>query len=82
LPAATTFGHRVFHVLRREELALLDVHHAPGLGGSDDQVGLAGEERGNLQHVGHGADGRACLGVVDVGQHGHTERVASPARAP
>ncbi len=45
-----------------------------GVRGGDEQVGLAAEEGGNLEHGVDGAEGvadlRALLGRVDVGQHG------------
>ena len=43
---------RVLHVVGREKLSLLDVDDAAGLRGGDEQIGLAAEERGNLQDVG------------------------------
>ena len=52
LPAADDLRHRVAHVVGREELALLDVHDAAGLGRRDEQVGLPRQERRDLQHVG------------------------------
>ena len=45
--------HRVAHVARREELALLDVHHPAGARRRDKQVGLPAEERRDLQDVHH-----------------------------
>ena len=40
------------HVVRRQELALLDVDHGTGARGGDEQIRLPREERRNLQHVG------------------------------
>ena len=39
--------------MRRDELALLDVHDAPGASGGHQQVRLPAEERGDLQDVRH-----------------------------
>ena len=57
----------------RQELTLLDVDGAPGLGRRDEQVGLAAQEGGNLQHVGDLGGGRGLRRLVDVGEHGHAD---------
>ena len=58
---------------RGEELAFFDVHGAAGLGGGFEQVGLAAEERGDLQQIDvFGGDVR-LLGGVDVGGDGDAE---------
>src|SRR6187401_1646874 len=59
---------RVFHVFRREELALLDVDGAAGLRRGDDQVGLPRQKRGNLQDVRDPCRRSRLAGVVDVGE--------------
>ena len=63
----------VLHVVRREELALLDVHRLAALRHGADEVGLAAQEGRRLQHVddrGHRGD----LGLaVHVGQHRHLQ---------
>ena len=56
------------HVGARQELRLLDIHRPARLRGSDQQVGLAAEERGNLDHVDHFAHGRGLPRFMDVGQ--------------
>ncbi len=62
-------GDDVQHVLGRQELALLDVDRPAGACAARDEVGLAAEEGGCLQHVDHrGGLGDLVLGV-DVGQH-------------
>jgi len=62
------------HVPGGDELALLDVDGASGLGGGDQQVGLATEEGGDLEDGFDVAEGFAglfaVLGGVDVGEHG------------
>ena len=69
---------RVAHLLRGHELALLHVHRPPGPPAGDEQVGLPGEERGDLEDVDDlRRDGR-LLGLVDVGQHRHAELVLHP----
>ena len=57
------------HVPGREELALLDIDRAPGLRGGDQQVGLAAEKGGNLEHVHRLGDRRALVLAVHVGEH-------------
>ena len=60
----------VLDIVRRDELALLDVHDAAGASGVDQQIGLAAEERGDLQNV-DGLGGELGLrGLVNVGEHG------------
>ena len=66
---ALELGRDLLHVPRRQELALLDVDRAAGLGGGAQQVGLAAEEGGDLQHVDHLGHGLALPALVDVGQH-------------
>ena len=65
--------HHLRHVLRRHELALLDVHDRAGLAGGDDEVGLPREERRDLQHVAHLRDDPALPRLVDVGKHRDVE---------
>jgi hypothetical protein len=60
--------HHVHHVARGHELALLDVHRPAAPRARHDEIGLAAEERGNLEHVEH-LRGRPHLGDrVHVGQ--------------
>jgi hypothetical protein len=48
----------------------LDVDGAAGFAGSDQQVGLAAEESGNLEDIdGFGGD-LAVRGLVHIGEHG------------
>ncbi len=58
------------HVPGSDELAFLDVDGAAGFAGCDEQVGLAAEERGNLEHI-SGFCGDFAVGrLVDVGKDG------------
>jgi len=58
------------HIPGSDELALLDVDCAAGLARSDEQIGLAAEESGNLEHVdGLGGDFAVC-GLVDISEDG------------
>ena len=41
----------VLDIVRRDELALLDIHDAAGAAGGDQQIGLAAEECRDLQNV-------------------------------
>ncbi len=60
------------HVPWRDELALLHVDRAPGICGGHQQIGLAAEERRNLQHDLYRSKGiahsRALFGGMDVRQ--------------
>jgi hypothetical protein len=62
----------VGHVRGGNELTLFDVEGAAGLRGGDEEIGLAAEEGGDLEHQVHIAHGvreaRAVLGSVDVGE--------------
>ena len=69
-PALSSFVDDVLHVPRGDELALLDVHRAARRGRGDQQVGLAAEERRDLQHVAHLRHRRRLVRFVDVGRHG------------
>jgi hypothetical protein len=51
-PVEAAFSTHRLHVPRRHELALLDVHDLAGLGRGAHEVGLAAQERRDLQHVG------------------------------
>ena len=55
----------------RDELALLDVHDAARAAGCDQQVGLAAEERGDLQNIHDFGRGIGLRGLVNVGEHGN-----------
>ena len=57
-------------VVRRHELALLDVDDAAGAAGGQQQVGLAAEERRDLQDVGHLGGRLGLRRLVDVGEDG------------
>jgi hypothetical protein len=63
--------HSVLHVPGRDELALLNVHRAPGLGGGHQDVGLPAKERGDLDDVHHLACPLGLLGTVHVSEHRH-----------
>ena len=64
------FLEAVAHVPGGDELAFLDVDRAPGFAGCDEEIGLAAEERGNLENVGGFCDGFAVGRLVDVGEDG------------
>ena len=51
LPVDVTFSTACAHVVGRQELALLHVDGAAGFGGGHEQVGLAAQERRDLQDV-------------------------------
>ena len=62
-------GRDVGHVPRSEELALLDVDRGTGLACGQEEVGLARQEGGDLEHVDRLGGRGAVGGGVDVGQH-------------
>ena len=64
------FIRRVMDVVRADELAFLDVHDLAGTAGFEQQIGLAAEERRDLEDVGHFGGGRGLGGFVDIGQDG------------
>ena len=64
------------HVPGRQELALLDVQRGAGPRRRGEQVGLAAEERRDLQHVDRLGHGPALVALVDVGQHRAAEALA------
>ena len=53
LPGRPGLVRHLDHVPGREELALLDVHRLPATRNGLDEVGLAAQERGGLEHVDH-----------------------------
>jgi hypothetical protein len=55
--------------VRREELALLDVHRLATLRHGADEVGLAAQEGGRLQHIDHASGVCDVFFAVHVGQH-------------
>ena len=57
-------------IVRRHELALLDVDDAAGAAGGQQQVRLAAEERGDLQDVRHLGRRFGLRRLVDVGEDG------------
>ena len=69
MPGRARLLDHLRHLVRREELRLLHVHRLPGRRDRHDEVGLPAEERGRLQHVDDGRDGRDLRRLVDVGQH-------------
>ena len=64
------------HVPGREELALLEVDRLALRGDALDEVGLATQEGGRLQHVDHRGDLVERRVLVDVGQHRHADLLA------
>ena len=60
----------------------------PGAGHRVNEIGLATQERGRLQHVDHRCHFRDLLGIVHIGQHRHADlaftsaRIASPSSMP
>src|SRR5208282_5155251 len=65
------------HVPRRNELSLLDVHRAATFSRSDQKIGLAAEEGGDLKHIHRFSDAQNVGSLVDVGQHGNLYRFAN-----
>jgi len=80
----TDFLDRVGHIPWGNELAFLDVDGATGFAGGYQQIRLAAEKGGNLEHV-HGFGGHGAVGrLVHIGQHrqaGVLGQAAQDARA-
>src|SRR5438445_668986 len=66
----------VLHVSRGDELALLDVDGLAGGRRRQEQIGLAAQERGDLEHVQHVGGGIDLRDLMDVREHRHAQRVA------
>src|SRR5260370_35670761 len=64
---ALRFCDYCFHIPRGQELALLDVDRASGFCGCFDEVCLAREQRGDLDHIDDFRGGGGVWGVVGVG---------------
>ena len=62
-------------IVRRDELALLDVDNAAGASGFEQQIGLAAKERGDLQDVDDFGCRRRLRGFVNVGEDGEAFRL-------
>ena len=69
-------GDDVLHVPGSEKLSLLHVDRLAGRRSRQQQVGLAAEEGGDLQHVHRLRRLRALFGVVHVGQRGQAGDLA------
>jgi len=61
------FGRGKSHVFRREKLPFLDVDGKPRRCCGHDQVSLAAEERGNLEHIDIGCREFDLGGFVNIG---------------
>jgi hypothetical protein len=69
-------GHHIAHVVGSQELSLLDVDRLAAGGHRRDEVGLAAQECGGLQHVHHRGNRGDLRHFVDVGEHRHTDLAA------
>src|SRR5260370_16899053 len=65
---ALRFCDYCFHIPRGQELALLDVDRASGFCGCFDEVCLAREQRGDLDHIDDFRGGRGFFRVGGVGR--------------
>ena len=70
VPGSAQFSGNVLHIPGGQELTLFDVHGAAGLRGGNQQVGLAREKGGNLEHIHNFRHLAALLGQVHIGQDG------------
>ena len=78
MPLSRSFSDGVAHILRGDELALLDVDGAAGAGGSDEQVGLAAEEGRDLQDIDDLSGSSGLRGLMDIGEDGNAGRSRGP----
>ena len=60
------------NILRRDELAFLDIHDAAGAAGFDQKIRLAAQEGRDLQDVDGLGGFRGLRRLVDVGKHGES----------
>src|SRR5437667_11134390 len=65
---AGNFFRHVAHFPRRSKLWLLDIDNATGLASGEQQIRLARQKRGNLQHVANFRNGSGVGSFVDVGE--------------
>ena len=70
----------VADVVRRHELALLDVDDAAGAAGRDQQIGLAAKKRRDLQDVRDLGCRLRLRGLVDIGEDRDSRAAFTPAR--
>jgi len=63
----------VLHLLRGEELRLLDVDHCTGLGHGHHQVGLPRQEGRQLDDVADFGHWCGLVGFMHIGNHRHAE---------
>ena len=63
----------IFHVVRGEELALLDIHGPPAVAGRQEQIGLTTEKGRNLENINHLGRSRDLLGCMHIGQERHAQ---------
>jgi hypothetical protein len=61
--------NRVFHIVRRQELTLLDINRPAGPCRFDDEVGLPGQKRGYLKDIRDLSRGLHLPGFVNIGKH-------------
>ena len=73
---AFDLGHDVGHFPRGQELTLLDVDRGTGVACGQQHVGLAAQEGGDLQDVGHFGSNRALAFGMHIGQHRHADGLA------
>ena len=72
LPVEATFSAAWRISCGRNELAFLDVHDAAGAAGLDQQIGLAAQERRDLQDVDRLGRGFGLRRLVNIGQDRET----------
>src|SRR5207302_11337809 len=77
IPRIVALVDGVLHVPGGNELAFLDVDHAPALGDRDHQVGLAAQECGNLHDIGDLRNLGDVDGLVHIGQDWHLNLLAN-----
>ena len=73
LGSSTGLVDDVDHVVRCQELALLDIDRLARLRTGADEVGLAAQEGRRLQHIHHGGHGLDLVDLVDVGEDRHAD---------
>src|SRR5215510_5718500 len=76
------FLDRVLHIVRRKELAFLDVDGAARAGDLNDQICLSRQECRNLQNICNFGGTPDLRDLVNVGKNDYTSLISHPAEYP
>ena len=68
------------HLVRRQKLRFLDIDDGAGFGHGLNQVGLARQECGQLNDIGHFGGRRTLFRLVHIGDHRYAESFFDPGK--